>query len=98
MTVWRKLHKEELHNFYSSIYVITVNKSQMRRAGYRRDEKYKLLIGKIEGKAPVARYGHILEGNIKMDLKAIGWEDVDQIYRAQDRDQWQALVNTVMNV
>jgi len=71
MTVWRKLHNEKFHNFYSSVYVITENKSGMRRAVYRRDEKYKLLVGKLEEKAPVARYGHILEGNIKMDLKAI---------------------------
>jgi hypothetical protein len=27
-----------------------------------------------------------------------GWEDVDWIHLAQDRDQWWALVNTVMNL
>jgi hypothetical protein len=26
------------------------------------------------------------------------WENVDCIYMAQDRDQWQALVNTVTNL
>jgi hypothetical protein len=26
------------------------------------------------------------------------WEGVDWIHLAQDRDQWQALVNTVMNL
>jgi hypothetical protein len=37
------------------------------------------------------------EDNIRMDLREIGWEGVDWIHLAQDRDQWWALVNTVMN-
>jgi hypothetical protein len=32
-----------------------------------------------------------------MNLKEIGWEDVDWIYLAQNRDQWQALVNMIMD-
>jgi hypothetical protein len=36
--------------------------------------------------------------NIKMDLKKIGWDDMDWIDLAQDRDQWRALVSTVMNL
>jgi hypothetical protein len=36
-------------------------------------------------------------GNIKMDLVEIGWNGRDCIELAQDRDQWRALVNTVMN-
>jgi hypothetical protein len=32
-----------------------------------------------------------------MDLREIGWNGVDWIEPAQDRDQWRALVNTVMN-
>jgi hypothetical protein len=36
--------------------------------------------------------------NIKMDLREIGWDDVDWIDMAQDRDQWRALVNTVLNL
>jgi hypothetical protein len=35
--------------------------------------------------------------NIKMDLREIGWGDTDWIDLAYDRDQWRALVNTVMN-
>jgi hypothetical protein len=35
--------------------------------------------------------------NIKIDLKEIGWDGVDWIDQVQDRDQWRALVNTVMN-
>jgi hypothetical protein len=37
--------------------------------------------------------------NIKMDLREIGWDGMDWIDMAQDRrDQWRALVNTVMNL
>jgi hypothetical protein len=35
---------------------------------------------------------------IRMILREIAWEDVDWIHLAQDRDQWRAVVNTVMNV
>jgi hypothetical protein len=36
--------------------------------------------------------------NIKMDLREIGCGDMDGIYLAQDRIQWRALVNKVMNL
>jgi hypothetical protein len=36
--------------------------------------------------------------DIKMDLREIGWDVVEWIEVAQDRDQWRALVNTVMNL
>jgi hypothetical protein len=36
--------------------------------------------------------------NIKIYLREIEWDAVDWINLAQDRDQWRALVNTVMNL
>jgi hypothetical protein len=33
-----------------------------------------------------------------MDLGEIGWDYMDWIDLAQDRDQWRALVNTVINL
>jgi hypothetical protein len=33
-----------------------------------------------------------------MDLRDIEWGDADWIDLAQERDQWRALVNTVMNI
>jgi len=35
--------------------------------------------------------------NIRIDLRKVGSEVVDWIYLAQDRDQWQAKANTVIN-
>jgi hypothetical protein len=39
-----------------------------------------------------------MEKNIIMDLREIGWEGVEWMHLAQDRDQCQALVNTAMNL
>jgi hypothetical protein len=36
--------------------------------------------------------------NIKMNLTEVGWGSTDWIDIAEDRDQWRALVNTVMNL
>jgi hypothetical protein len=36
--------------------------------------------------------------NIKMDLREIEWDGMDRIDLAQDRDQWRALVKTVINL
>jgi hypothetical protein len=33
-----------------------------------------------------------------MDLREIGWDDVDWIDMAQDRDQWRAFVSTILNL
>jgi hypothetical protein len=45
------------------------------------------LVGKLEGKRPLKRPMCRWEDNIKMDLREIGFGDVDCIYLAQDRDQ-----------
>jgi hypothetical protein len=36
--------------------------------------------------------------NIKMNLREIGWDGMDWIDLAEDRNQWRALVNTVMDL
>jgi hypothetical protein len=56
---------------------------------------YRILVGKPEGKRPLARSKRRWVDNIKMDLREIGWDY--WIDLAQDGDQWRALVNTVMN-
>jgi hypothetical protein len=39
-----------------------------------------------------------VEGYVRMDFRRIGWGGMDWVDLAQDRDQWRALVNTVMNL
>jgi hypothetical protein len=99
---WRTLH-EALLGLYSSPSIITVIKARrMRWAGHvARMRKvrgaYNILVGRPEGRRPLERPRHRWEDNIKMDLREIGFRDVDWINWAQDRDRWRALVNTVMN-
>jgi hypothetical protein len=59
---------------------------------------YRILVGKPEGKRPVGRPRRRCVDNIKIDLREIGWDGMDWIDLAQDRDQWRAVVNTVMNL
>jgi hypothetical protein len=59
---------------------------------------YNILDGKSEGKSSHERLRHRWEDNITMDLREIGWEVANLIHLAQDRYQWRALVNTVMNL
>jgi hypothetical protein len=35
---------------------------------------------------------------MKIDLREIEWDGIDWVELAQNRDQWTALVNTVMNL
>jgi hypothetical protein len=58
---------------------------------------YNILVGRPEGRRPQGRPRCRWEDNIKMDLREIGFGNVDWIHLAQDRDRWWALVNTVMN-
>jgi hypothetical protein len=58
----------------------------------------RILVGTQEEKRKMGRPRRRWVVNIKMDLRDIGWDGVDWIYMAQDRDQWRALVNMVMNL
>jgi hypothetical protein len=55
-------------------------------------------VEKPEGKISLGRLIRRWEDNINMDLRETGWGGMDWIDLAQDRDQWRALVNTVMNL
>jgi hypothetical protein len=56
------------------------------------------LVGKPEGKKSLRRPTHRWEDNIRVDLGEIGWESVEWIHLAHERDQQWAVVNTVMNL
>jgi hypothetical protein len=57
------------------------------RMGERRNA-YRLLVGKPEGRRPLGRPRRRWSYNIRMDLGEVGWDDVDWIGLAQDRDRW----------
>jgi len=59
---------------------------------------YKILVLKPEGKRPLGRSRNNGEDNIRMDHREIGWESVDWMHAAQDKNQWRALVNTILNL
>jgi hypothetical protein len=97
----RKLHNEEFHILYSSPNIIRqIGPRRLRwvahvaRMGEERNV-YKVLMGKPEAKRPLGRPRHRWEDGIRMDLREIGWGSVEWIQLAQDRDWWQAVVNTM---
>jgi hypothetical protein len=101
---WRKLHNDELHNLYSSPNIVRViNSRRMRWAGHvacmgEGRGVYMVLVGRPKGKRPLGRPRHKWEDSIKMDLREIGINEANWIQLAQDRVQWWACVNMVMNL
>jgi hypothetical protein len=59
---------------------------------------YRILMGKPWTNRPLGRLRCRWENNIKMDLRDLGRGSIDWIDLAQDKDQWRALVNTVVNL
>jgi hypothetical protein len=101
---WTRLHNEELHNLYASRTIIRVIKSRkMRWADHvaplgEMENAYKIFVGKSEGNKALGRPMLRWKLNIEMDLRGMGWKGVVWMHLVQDRDQWRAVVNTVMNL
>ena len=66
------------------------------RMGERRGA-YRVLMGKLEERRPLERPRRRCEDNIKVNLREVGWGNIDWISLAQGRDRWRAVVNAVMN-
>jgi hypothetical protein len=58
----------------------------------------RILVGKPEEKRSLVRPRRSWVDNIKMNLREIGWDGMDWLDLAQGRDQWRALLNTVMDL
>jgi len=101
---WRKLHNEELSDLYSLPNIVRVVKSRsMRWAGHvvrilEGRGAHRVLVKEPEGKRPLGRPRRRWEDNIKMDLQEVEGGCEDWMELTQDRDRWQALVSTVMNL
>jgi hypothetical protein len=59
---------------------------------------YRVLVGRLERKTPLGRPRHSWEDNIKKDFREIGIDGANWIRLRQDRVQWRAFVDTVMNL
>jgi hypothetical protein len=59
---------------------------------------YSVLVGRPEGKRPLGRPRHRWKDIIKLDLRGIGINGVNWIQLAQNRVQWWAFMNMVMNL
>jgi hypothetical protein len=71
---------------YVSVKALLRCEGHVARMGAMRNA-YKILVGKPEGKKRLlGRPRRRWEDNIRMDIREIGWGDVDWIYLAQDRD------------
>jgi hypothetical protein len=74
------------------IQVMTALTRRMRWAGHvaRMGEKrnaYRLFVGKREGKRPLGRPRRRWVDNIRLDLREVGWGDVDWLGLAKDRNR-----------
>jgi hypothetical protein len=76
---WRKLYNKGLNLLNASPNIVRMIKwKRMRWDGnvacmWARRGAYRLLVGKPEGKRPLARPRHGWEDNIKIDLHEVGW-------------------------
>jgi hypothetical protein len=59
---------------------------------------YRVLVGRPEGKRPLGRPRRRWEDNIKLDFREREIDGSNWIQLAQDKIQWRAFVNTVMNL
>jgi hypothetical protein len=80
-----------------------IKSRRMRWAGHiaqmgKKRNVNRISVGKPGGKRPLGRPSHWWVDDIKIDLREMGWDGMDWIDLAQDRDRWRALSNTVLNL
>jgi hypothetical protein len=66
--------------------------------GEKKRNGCRILVGKPEENRPLGRPRHRWVDNIKIYLRETGWDVMDCLDLVQDRDQWRALVNTLIKL
>jgi hypothetical protein len=80
-------------------YFPKLNSGPKKKEGKEEERNfYMILVGKSEGERPLGRHRHGSDDNIKIYLREIGFSGTDCFHLAQDRDQWRALVDKIMNL
>jgi hypothetical protein len=82
---------------YSSPSIIRISKSRSTRwegqcSKNGAEEVRILLVGNPKGKRPLGRPRRRWVDNTRIDLGEVGWDDVDWIGLAQDRNRWRELL------
>jgi hypothetical protein len=89
---WRNLRNKELHLFYSSPNSVPMDKSEwIKLTGHanlmgEKRNLYVVLVWKPEGKRPLGNPRHIWGDNTKTDPTEMGWDDVEWIHLAKERE------------
>jgi hypothetical protein len=100
---WRQLHKEELRKLCSLPSKIRIIKSKrMRWAGHiARMERRRMHVGfwwENQKEKQLGKPRRRWVDNIRMNVGGVGWNDVNWIGLAQDRNRWRAHVNSVLSL
>lgn len=69
----------------------------MGRGGGKRNA-YEVLVARPDGRKLLERPKSRREDNIEKDLEEIGWEGVEWVYQVQDKHDWLALVDNIINL
>jgi hypothetical protein len=99
-----ELYNVELQNLYSLSNIIRmIRPRRMICTGHvfrngKKGNAYRMLVTKPEGKRPLGRALLRWVDSTEIYLGQSGWGGKDWIDLAQNRNQWRALVNTVMNL
>jgi hypothetical protein len=95
MTGWSKIHHKELHNLYNS-----PNFTRVIKLSYMSRSEHVARVGEIRNMfiILVGRPRYRSEGNIRLDLRELGWEVVDWFHLTYDSNQYKCVLKAVMKL